>query len=271
MLGRFPWRLVFSVQCVLLAVLLAASTASAAGRLVWKKTNIKESSESWRIEVEFHLNRAPDFAHVPVQFKFEPLSYFERALVDGNDEPQLRRVPLQGKAPLIETVDVGFLDPGTGKVQKRTRFSFKLTRARGFEAGEYSVKVSFKRTGQNLGGATRITLDGENEVIDRRSISFDAKPKKKKKQDTGSSSESAYDPKQDPDNDAYWAGGPQEPEATGDKSLPPPAHLQEKPGGCGCRALGANATAPARRGGFWLLGLLVVAAWTGRGVRRRHE
>ncbi len=170
------------LMSVLLTALLSVTTASASGRVVWKKTKIKESNEAWRVELEFHMNKAPDFAHVPMQFKFEPKTYFERSLVDGNDEPQFRRVPLEGKAPLLETVDVGFMDPGTGKIQKRTRFTFKITRARGFEAGEYTVKVTNKRTGASVGSMQRLTLDGENEVIDRRSISFEPKKKKKKKE-----------------------------------------------------------------------------------------
>jgi MYXO-CTERM domain-containing protein len=66
-------------------------------------------------------------------------------------------------------------------------------------------------------------------VIDRRSISFEPGKEKKKE---AVASEPEYDPKSDPNNAAYWAGGPTEAEAKKDKTLPPPAHLQEQPGSC---------------------------------------
>lgn len=263
-MNRPPLQKLTLLITTLVVVLFTAQAASAAGRVVWKKTKIKESNESWRVNIEFHMNSTPDFAHVPMRFKFEPKTYFERSLLDGKEGPQFRRVPLVGQSPLIETVDVGFMDPGTGKTQKRTRFSFKLTRARGFEAGEYAVQVENKRTGRKIGGAKTITLDGENEVIDRRSISFDTKKKKKKKEDEAKDSEPAYDPSEDPNNDAYWAGGPEEPEGD-DPTLPPPAHMQEKPGACGCRTVGHD-SGPSNAG--WLLMLLGLAAFTGRGVQR---
>jgi MYXO-CTERM domain-containing protein len=136
-------------------------------------------------------------------------------------------------------VDVGFLDPGTGKAAKRTRFSFSITRDRGFEAGTYEVQVMDARDDREIGGKTLLTLDGENEVIDRRSMVFDDKPKEKKEGGESAPKPAAEERELTPDDDAYWAGGPREPE---EKSapLPPPAHLQEKPG-CGCRVGGADA------------------------------
>jgi MYXO-CTERM domain-containing protein len=79
-------------------------------------------------------------------------------------------------------VDVGFLDAGTSKIEKRTRFSFKVKRDLGFEAGEYKVTLRDTRNGQTIGGPTTITFDGENEIIDRRSIVFQGDDKKKKKE-----------------------------------------------------------------------------------------
>ncbi|MEN9580298.1 MAG: hypothetical protein RJA70_3307, partial [Pseudomonadota bacterium] len=161
----FGERRSLRIVLMVLSVLLLTGLSSAMGRVAWKKTKLAESAESWHIDLEVHLNKAPDFAHIPMKFEFEPLTYFERSLEDGHAEPQLRRVPLTNKSKLVETVDIGFLDPGTGKTQARTRFSFKLTRARGFEAGEYNVKIKDKRTDAVVGSPQRITLDGENEVI----------------------------------------------------------------------------------------------------------
>jgi len=92
-------------------------------------------------------------------------------------------VPLEGRQPLIESVDVGFLDAGTSKIESRTKFSFKVKRDLGYDAGEYKVTVRDTRNGQIVGTATNITFDGENEIIDRRSIVFQGDNKKKKKEE----------------------------------------------------------------------------------------
>lgn len=246
------------------AAMLVSMTALG-DRIVWKKTRINESNESWRLDMEVHLSRAPDIAHVPMRFTFTPKVYYERSLLDGQDKPQLRKVPLEDRQPLIESVDMGFLDPGTGKIQKRTRFTFKLTRDRGFEAGEYEVKVENKRSGKTLGRAARLTLNGENEVIDRRSMVFEDKSEKKDK-DAEPEEPPSYelDPSQDPDNEAFWEGGPTEPEQA-DGPLPPPAHMRERPG-CGCR-VGAS-TSPSFGGGLVLL-LGVAWGWRWHTGRRR--
>lgn len=244
-----------------LCLSLSASSASA-DRVVWKKTKLNESSASWRLDLEFHMSRPPDIAHVPMQFKFEPDIYYERSLVDGSEQPQLRKVPLENKQPLIESVEVGFLDPGSGKTQARTRFTFKLTRDRGFEAGEYKVTVTNKGTGKKIGGEQRLVLDGENEVIDRRSMVFDTKKaeeKAKAKREAKAAEEDEYDPSQDPNKEEYWASGPAESEPK-DEPLPPPAHMQERPGACGCRVPGApvSHTHPAWLVGLGLLGLFAL-------------
>jgi hypothetical protein len=225
------------------AVVLSAGSAHA-DRIAWKKTTIKESNSSWNLECDFYLNKPPDVAHVPMQFKFEKDVYYERSLVDGNDKPQLRKVPLENEQPLIEGVEVGFMD-SSGKAQARTRFSFKLTRDRDFAAGEYRVTVTDKNTGRKIGTEQRLILEGENEVIDRRSMVFDSKKaddKAKANREAkakASAEEDAYDPKADPEKDDYWASGPSEPEKR-DEPLPPPAHMQEHPGACGCRMVGAK-------------------------------
>ena len=115
-----------------------------------------------------------------MKFEFQPVAYYERAMLDG-DKLVERTVPLQHQQSLIETVDVGFLDPGTAKVQSRTKFSFKVTRAHDYAAGEYKVTIFDVRNNRKIGAPTRIKLLGENEVIDRRSITFSGKKKEKKK------------------------------------------------------------------------------------------
>ena len=50
--------------------LLFSAPAAAAGRVVWRQTKLQEQDKSWKIAVEFHLDRAPDVAHMPVRFSF---------------------------------------------------------------------------------------------------------------------------------------------------------------------------------------------------------
>ena len=228
---------------------LLASPTFAAGRIVWKQTKLKEADQSWKIAIEIHLDRAPDIAHLPVRFSFTAISYFERALVDGRKDPVIRQIPLEHQQPIVESVDVGFLDPGTGKMAKRTRFSFHVTRDRGFEAGQYEVKVTDVRSDQDMGGSATLTLDGENEVIDRRSMVFDEK--KPKKEGSVAKTAAPEEKELSPEDDAFWAGGSKVPEEKS-SPLPPPAHLQDRPG-CGCR-LGARSSLPPG----WLLSLLGV-------------
>lgn len=246
---RSTWS--FALLVALLS--LFSLTAAAQNRVVWKQTKIKEQDKSWKVAIEVYLDRAPDVPHMPVRFSFTPLSYFERAMVDGRKEPVKREIPLSNQQPIVESVDVGFLDPATGKSAKRTRFSFHITRDRGFEAGSYEVVVTDARSDREFGGKTTLTLDGENEVIDRRSMVFEDKPKPKK-EDSAPKQESR-ERELTPDDEAYWAGGPKQPEEKR-APLPPPAHLQDRPG-CGCRLEGSTSAAPAW--GFVALALSLLA------------
>jgi hypothetical protein len=226
---------------------------------VWKRTKLDELDKAWKIALEVHLNRAPDVAHVPVRFSFTPTVYFERALVDGRKEPVIRQIPLEHQQAIIESVDVSFLDPGSGKTAPRTRFTFQITRDRGFEAGQYQVKVTDARSGKDLGGATSVTLNGENEIVDRRSVVFDDKPKKEEKpkaEDAPAPAEKELSP----EDDAFWAGGSKAPEEK-TAALPPPAHLQDRPG-CGCRV-----ATPGQDSASLALGALALAL----GARRARR
>lgn len=221
-----------------LGVLMCAAAASAVGRVDWKSKTLKESEgHSWTVEVTIYLPKAPDVATMPMRFSFTPAVYYERSLVDGKEGPQLRKVPLENKPPLVEGVDVGFLDPGSGQIQKRTRFSFKLTRGHGYEAGEYDVKILDGRTDAVVGTPTRLVFEGENEVIDRRAMVFTGGEDKKKKKEEekkpgGEGGESGdvpmkTEPKPEDDPD-YWKKG----KGTGDAE----ENAQVEPKrGCGCR------------------------------------
>ena len=242
--------------CCLLV--LFSGDASASGQVVWKKTTIDEVSGAWKIQIQVHLNRAPDIALMPVRFTFKPMVYYERALVDGRKDPVVRKIPLQNQQPIVESVDVGFMDPASGKPAKRTRFSFQVDRERGFEAGEYEVTVTDSRSGSQMGTATRLVFQGDNEVIDRRSIVFEEKPKEEKKQ---SSKPKAEEKELTPEDDEFWKGGTSSSEPR--QTLPPPAHMREKPG-CGCRVVGQTRGANGQLGLLVFAGLAAVLMWRRR-------
>ncbi len=249
--------------CTVIAVLLLSSSAFAYGRVQWKQTRVKEnvvgSQSNWNLEMSVYLPKPPDFAHVPVKFEFKQTVYYERYRDDSHPEPQLRRVPTPNSQEIIESVDLGFLDPGSGKIQSRTRFAFKITRAHGFDAGEYRVTIRNGRTGAILGTPITLYLEGENEVIDRRAMVFaDKKEKEGDKEKEDAEDEEAAD---DSDQDGYVNENSMDFEEVreDDPSMPPPVPPGSKKG-CGCRTAGAPAGSSGSAGALSLLlglGLLV--------------
>ncbi|MEZ4225980.1 MAG: MYXO-CTERM sorting domain-containing protein [Polyangiaceae bacterium] len=249
---------------VFLGLSLLASLAWAAGRVEWTSKAIKEtdsSGGSWKLEIKVFLASAPDVAHVPVKFEFTPVAYYERAMMDG-DKLVERRVPLTGRQDIIESVDLGFLDPGTGKLEKRTRFSFKVTRAHGFEAGEYKVQIRNARNGQLIGSAVTLKLEGENETIDRRAMVFASPGDKKKKEEKKEESSEGSDSSKEEGSESTEPSENTEPAETdtpSDAPDDPPQEIKEKPGGCGCRLEGTREPgAPEGLAALGLVALLVL-------------
>jgi MYXO-CTERM domain-containing protein len=251
-----------------LGLLLLSGSAQAAGRVEWKDKAPKErEGGSWRLELAIYLASPPDVAHVPMKFEFQPIAYYERSMIDG-DKLIERTVPLEHRQSLIESVDVGFLDSGSGKIEKRTRFTFKVTRAHGYEAGEYKVTIKDSRNGQTVGAPTTLKFNGENEVIDRRAMVFTGEKKKKPAEEkpaekaaegsseasTETSSESASEEK---------AGDESEQNEPNNAADAPPA-IEEKPGGCGCRV---GSSAPGGAPALGLLGIALAAL----AARRRFQ
>lgn len=241
---RNSWVRVVVSSFLLIALLVVSSIALAAGRVQWTKTTVKENdAKAWKLEIKLFLPKAPDVAHIPVKFEFSPLAYYERAMMDG-DKLVERRVPLQGQQDIIEGVEVGFMDPGSGKIEKGTIFSFKITRAHGFDAGEYKASVRDARNGQLIGAPVTLKLEGENEIIDRRAMVF-ADPKDKKKKKDAEGGEKKDDKGEGDKKDDKSEGGEakkDEPavdeksdEPTPDTKEEKPGEVKEKPGGCGCR------------------------------------
>lgn len=234
-----------------LAVFVTLTTKAAAQtRVQWVDTGVKETANgSWKLDIKIFMGKAPDTAHVPVKFEFSPIAYYERAMMDG-DKLVERRVALTGRQDLIESVDLGFMDPGSGKIENRTRFTFRVTRAHGFEAGEYKVVIRDARTGRTIGAPTTLKLQGENEVIDRRAMVFADKKKKKKeepKEEGSDSGDTSTEPAADePEPEP-------EPELDPVPETDPPQTIEEKPGGCGCRAAGVGPSSVSATA-FLLLG-----------------
>src|ERR1041384_5333515 len=137
--ASFATRRFMLVFLQLAWVLLFSGSALAAGRVEWKSTAVKEREDkSWRLEVALYLPRAPDVPHVPMKFEFQPTAYYAHDMTDG-DKLVEHTVPLTDRQSMIESVDVSFLDSGSGNIEARTKFTFKVTRAHGYEAGEYKV------------------------------------------------------------------------------------------------------------------------------------
>jgi MYXO-CTERM domain-containing protein len=245
---------------------LFAASALAAGRIEWKSKTFKERSDkSWMLEFAVYLPKAPDVAYVGMKFEFEPTVYYERSLIDGHEGPVDRKVPLSDRQPLIETVDVGFMDGATTKIEARTRMSFKIKRDLGYEAGEYKVTVRDTRNGQTVGSPTNIVFEGQNEIIDRRAMVFSGEKKKEKKPEEKKASEEKKSDEGDADKGEKASGDDDKSEEGSDNGAndaPPP--VEKKSGGCGCRMPG-----DAARGELSLLVPLALGAALFRRRSRR--
>jgi hypothetical protein len=243
-------RTLFVVALTLLS-LTASHVASAAGRVEYKSKVFKERREEqpdgdefedkngyWKIELAIYMPKAPDVPHVPMKFEFQPEVEYERTILDSGGKIVDRKVPLVNQQSSIESTDVEFLDQGTGKIESRTRFSFKLTRGQGYKAGEYKVTVLDGRNDSKVGTPVTLVFEGKNTVIHREPMEFKGE-KKAKKADKPKEEEKAKDEDKAKDSDKPAADS----EASeGDKpkseSGDQPQTIKEKPGGCAIRRVG---------------------------------
>ncbi len=228
-----------------LAVFLAfGSTASAAGTFKLKNTEVTEVSGAWRIFVTIELPKAPPMAHTPMRFLFTKTMVYERSLVDGREEPVLTRQALVNQSPMVESLDVDFADV-SGKIYKGTRFDFGLKRERGFDAGEYKMQLRTS-DGVDIGTSATLILKGDNPVVDRRSIAFNANDRGIKKVDNGLDG-GAKGPKNEdlgpaPGSGDVVASGTAEPfvPKEGLAHTPEEDIKLQKNSGCGCSTPGAG-------------------------------
>jgi hypothetical protein len=238
------------VIALTLVSLTASHVASAAGRTEWKAKVIKERREDqpndnefedkngyWKVEVAIYLPRAPDVPHVPMKFEFQPEVEYERTILDSSGKVVERKVPLVNQQASIEGTDVDFLDSGTGKIESRTRFSFKVTRGQGYKAGEYKVTVHDGRNDQKVGVPVTLIFEGKNTVIHREPMEFKGE---KKKKDAPKAEDKPKDDaaKEDADKPAESEASPADSEKPKDSDQP--QTIKEKPGGCAFRALSSD-------------------------------
>lgn len=258
---------------VALVSLLVATTASAAGTVQIKNLQPEEVDGRWKLNMSIDYGSMPHLNHIPMIFQFEMITLYERALTDqGGDKPQLVRKPLSNQSPINESMDVGFSD-GSGKTFKITKFDFVLRRDRGFEAGEYTLKIKRASDGVAVGSPQKVTLKGDNPIVDRRAIVFSGekkKPEGAKTQDEGNSNDKASQekgtastPEKQPPTDTTPAENDPAPETVEPGGGVPPAPPRQ--GGCGCRVVGDETPAAP----LALLGLAIGLASLRLARRRR--
>jgi hypothetical protein len=246
-------RSLFVIALTLLS-LTSAHVASAAGRTEWKSKVIKERREDqpnndefedkngyWKVEVAIYLPRPPDVPHVPMKFEFQLQTEYERTILDSSGKVVERKVPLVNQQASIESTDVEFLDSGTGKIEARTRFSFKVTRGQGYKAGEYKVSLHDGRNDQKVGTPVTLIFEGKNTVIHREPMEFKGEKKKKdapkeaaKADDKSKDDAAKADDKPASESEANADSENSKDSAASDDQ---PQTIKEKPGGCSVRRL----------------------------------
>lgn len=253
----------------LLGVLMPSRAAHAVGSVTITDRAPQENDGRWKLKMTINYGSTPHLAHIPMLFSFTPLVHYERALTDQSpDKPVLNRIPLHNQQSINESMDVGFSD-GSGKIFKMTKFDFVLRRDRGFEAGEYELKITRLSDGAQVGQKQRITLQGENPVVDRRAIVFTGDKKKKAGEEkAGADGAEKKDETAEAQGEAEAEAAPAEEPAVDDEGAIPteaPPPVEPRQGGCGCR-LGPEDTAPI---GAPLAALAALAAFAGRQRARR--
>jgi len=262
-----------ALVAALVTALIAPSPAFAAGAARLKTNEIQEVSGAWHVFVTIELPRAPSTPHTPMKFVFTHTVVYERALTDASKDPVQTRQTLQNQPPTMESLDVDFSN-SQGKVFSKTQFDFGLTRTRGYEAGEYKLQIR-TTDGIDIGSPMNIVLRGDNPVVDRRSITFDAKKPGIKKvggDNDGGMEKVGGGNGSDANKDYVPPSGDVAPSGSAAPFVSPDAFnpteeekVKEKPGGCGCTVPGAHGA------GTGFAAALVAAAVTVAAARARRR
>jgi hypothetical protein len=223
-------------------VLFAPGQAHAAGTVTLASREPEEVNGKWKLNFTINYGAKPDIAYIPMIFSFTMTTLYERSLTDQSGEkPVITRKPLQGQQASNESMDVGFSD-ASGKTFNITKFDFVIRRDKGFEAGEYDLKITRTSDGAQMGQTLKVILKGENTIVDRRAIVF-AGEKKKKKPDE--KKEGAQEEKKEGGGDTAADSTPDSSDPSASSETPtegPPAETP-KQGGCGCHVAGEHKTA----------------------------
>ena len=253
----------FAAIALLAAVILSPRVARAGGSVTITDASPKEDEGKWKLKMTVNYGSVPPTAHIPMNFEFTPTVLYERSLTDQSPKtPVLIKKPLQSQPAINESMDVGFSD-ASGKLFNITKFDFVIRRDHGFEAGEYNLVITRTSDGAKMGSSMKITLQGDNEIVDRRAMVFSGEKKDPKKAD-------AADPKKDetPSGDTgnAGAGGPGEGEVGDVPPVETPPAAPPKQGGCGCRVAD-----PRSNLADGALGLALVAGIAMLAERRRRR
>jgi len=242
-------------------VLIVPSHAYAVGTVTLATKEPQESDGKWKLNFTINYGGKPHIAYIPMIFSFTPTMIYERSLTDQSPEkPVITRLPLQNQVSMNESMDVGFSN-AKGEIFNVTKFDFVIKRAKGFEAGEYDLKITRAEDGAQMGQTIKLKLQGENTIVDRRAMVFSGEKKKKPEE----KKEEASDEKKE--GDAAASGDSSgDSSASGETPSEAPPAVEPKQGGCGCRVADASMGSSAALATL-LFGALI--AWR-RGVRHRR-
>lgn len=230
----------FLAMLALGLLIVSPQKAFAVGTVSLQTNSPEEINGKWKLIFTINYGSKPDVAYVPMIFSFTPTMLYERSLTDQSPEkPIITRLPLKGQQAINESMDVGFSNP-SGGVFSTTKFDFVIRRDKGFEAGEYDLKITRASDGAQMGSTIKLKLTGDNPIVDRRAIVFAGEKKKK----TEEKKEEAKTEEKGEGGSA--ASGESTPEASGTSETPTEAPPAEPPkqGGCGCVVVGASSDTP---------------------------
>jgi hypothetical protein len=245
-------RVLLAVCISLLALFALPSSAHAFGTIRIKSASVDEVDGQWKLVFDIDYGSKAHMPHIPFDLVITLRTYYEYSITDTDKEPQIRRKPMVNQQPSREGVDIDFAD-ARGQIWPKTRFQINLRRDRGYSAGEYTLVFKRASDGAQLGATINLTLNGKNELIDRRAIVFTgAKPDAgAASKDAGSGDKSAATgadnaSEADKDKAASAPEGAKSEEEKPAAAEPPPAE-KKLPGGhgCGCRVAGAQTGAVA--------------------------
>jgi MYXO-CTERM domain-containing protein len=247
----------FFTAIALAFVLFVPSHAFATGTVTLVNKEPEEVDERWKLNFSINYGSKPHIAYIPMIFSFTPTMIYERSLTDQSPEkPVITRLPLQNQVSINESMDVGFSN-AKGEIFTTTKFDFVLKRAKGFEAGEYDLKITRAEDGAVMGQVIKLKLKGENTIVDRRAIVFAGDKKKKKPEEK---KDEPADEKKDGEGETSSSASDTSGASSETPTEAPPA-TPPKQGGCGCRVADADADSSST---FAVLLLGAAVAWRRR-------